>query len=462
MKFDELSVVIPCHGLDDFPTQLQGADAEGLLAGWSALWHPALIAAFGKTAWRLAGARSFPSDSLFGKLLVMPPVVEKSFSGDLVAKAENEGGRVIRGLTDRDEIVAALLAAIADGTDSHKPPIDGELVADFLALGTCYLYSELLVRRMRYVSTLDDGRLQEHVVAAATAAVAGNRDEARHGIELCCNVLVESRGRYYPADTSLVDLTLAAATTIGPSLRHDLSHGQSLNLLISGEVLAEMAAREPESLAMLRAALETANPRMSVCGGEWREVELPLLPLESILAGLQRGLAAYQQHLGRPPTVFARRQHDLTPVLPAILPRPRLPRRRPARSMRGSFRSPTARRRGGRASMGRRSTRSAACHWKPNSPARSCNLPSGSATRWITTTWQPSASAHWPGCNEARSITICGGLRRSLRLVFGKFVALDDYFAGTERGGMYSPGKFHARRISTRPCWPPSDCGQAR
>ncbi|MCA9156441.1 MAG: hypothetical protein KDA38_16730, partial [Planctomycetales bacterium] len=45
MKYQELIILLPCHSLEDFPTHHSGEDAEGLLAAWTALWHPALIAA---------------------------------------------------------------------------------------------------------------------------------------------------------------------------------------------------------------------------------------------------------------------------------------------------------------------------------------------------------------------------------------------------------------------------------
>src|SRR6266700_7740704 len=101
MIFDELIVLLPCHSLDDFPTNLKGEDAEGVLAGWSALWQPALLATVGKMpTWRAA---EFSSDSLTGKLIVVPPVVEKTFAGDLETRAQNEGACLIRGLHRREE-----------------------------------------------------------------------------------------------------------------------------------------------------------------------------------------------------------------------------------------------------------------------------------------------------------------------------------------------------------------------
>ncbi len=44
MNYQQLIVVLPCHSLEDFPTHHEGDDATGLLAAWTALWHPALIA----------------------------------------------------------------------------------------------------------------------------------------------------------------------------------------------------------------------------------------------------------------------------------------------------------------------------------------------------------------------------------------------------------------------------------
>ena len=45
----DITVLFPCHSLDDFPTHLRGSEAEGLLSAWTAVWHPALLAAVGKT-----------------------------------------------------------------------------------------------------------------------------------------------------------------------------------------------------------------------------------------------------------------------------------------------------------------------------------------------------------------------------------------------------------------------------
>ncbi len=78
-----------------------------------------------------------------------------------------------------------------------------------------------------------------------------------------------------------------------------------------------MAGRESRSLEALQCAV--ADGRASVVGGEFSEVELPLLPLESMLSVLRKGLATYERHLSAVPRVFGRRRFGLTPALPQLL-----------------------------------------------------------------------------------------------------------------------------------------------
>ena len=45
MNLQQLVILLPCHSFEDFPQHHRGDDAAGLLAGWTALWHPSLLAA---------------------------------------------------------------------------------------------------------------------------------------------------------------------------------------------------------------------------------------------------------------------------------------------------------------------------------------------------------------------------------------------------------------------------------
>ena len=161
-----------------------------------------------------------------------------------------------------------------------------------MALGYCYLEIELLTRQMRYSSNLDETYFKGTAVAAAVAAVEGNVELAREKLSACFSVLAEERDHYYPVDAFIIDLNLTAATTLGSALESELKRPSPTNVLLSADLLAEMAAKHPATLAALREGLEAK--RVSLIGGEATETRLPLLSHESIVAELQRGLAKYR------------------------------------------------------------------------------------------------------------------------------------------------------------------------
>ncbi|MEX2138393.1 MAG: hypothetical protein WD894_03980 [Pirellulales bacterium] len=317
MKLTDLIVLLPCHSLEDFPTYHTGEEAEGLLAAWTALWHPSLLAAALKTpAWRRADEPPAPES---GMLLVVPTVVYHELEGDYAERAAAAGAVLIQGIHRRQEIIERALAAILPLPEGGGmlTTVSRELTSDFFAVGLAYLLTELLTRRMRYMSNLDETAFQDAVLAAATAATTGDENHARDRLRRACELLYEARAHFYPVDTYLVDLTLVASTTLGASLRHELANTEPINLLAAGEVIDEMAEREPASLAAVRERMEAKT--LTIVGGECHEAELPLLPLEAILAELEAGHRAYEKHLGKKTEVFGRRRAGLTPALPQVL-----------------------------------------------------------------------------------------------------------------------------------------------
>lgn len=310
MKFSEIAILLPCHSLEDFPLYQEGREAEGLLSAWTALWHPALLAAAERLpTWHRADS---PPEEVAGRLFIIPPLCEPQLLAGWANRAHDEGALLVRNMHERGAVVAAALA----GLDS-PPPVDAALVQDFLALGLCYLLVELLTRQMRYMSNIDEIHLRNQAVAAAQGAVANEVEAARERLRACFDVLTQARERFYPVGVYLIDLVLTAPTTLGPSLRRELTEPTPKNLLISGRLARDMAQQQPESAAVVRQRL--ADTRLSLVGGEFDEAESPLLPLESILAEFERGRAAYIEALGASPSVYGRRRFGLTPLLPGIL-----------------------------------------------------------------------------------------------------------------------------------------------
>ena len=311
MKFDELIILLPCHTLDDFAVYRQGSEADGLLAAWTALWHPALLASAGSMpAWYPA---EDPPASLPGRLVVIPWASRRKLPVDWAQRISGEGSLVLENVSSRDELLAAALAQLEEG----ETAVDEDLAGDFLALGYCYLQIELLSRKMHYDSHVDLDPFQTEVLAAARATVRGELEVAREGLVRSFDVLAQARDHFYPVDAYLIDLTLLAPSTLGQALREELAEGRPTNLVVSGEVVDQMARLEPDSLVAVREALKRGT--VSIVGGEYTEGALPLAPIEMILDELRRGEAVYREHLGVAPEVYGRRGLGLSPVLPQIL-----------------------------------------------------------------------------------------------------------------------------------------------
>jgi alpha-mannosidase len=315
MSYRELIVLLPCHSLEDFPTHHEGDDAHSLLASWTALWHPALLAAAGQApSWRRVDD---PPNEVKDRLIVVPSVCVQRLPSGFAQRVKDEGGVLIRKTDNREEIVAAALDGL--GSSPEARGLSSELAVDFLALGYCYLQIELLTRQMRYASNLDETYFKTTAVAAAVAAIEGNEELAREKLSACFSVLAEERDHYYPVDAFVLDLNLTAPTTFGESLRAEFARISPTNVLITADAVAEIAEKQPATFVALKEGL-TAG-RVGLVGGEASESQLPLLSHESILSALQKGLAKYETLLGQQPKIFGRWRYGLTPHLPGILHR---------------------------------------------------------------------------------------------------------------------------------------------
>lgn len=311
MNFKQLVVLFPCHSLEDFPVHHEGASAEGLLAAWSALWHPALIAgAEAIPQWRRAEE---PPEGEPGSLVLVPDASRDWVPCGWADEARQTGAVVLEGLARREEIFQAVFAE----HETEAAAVDSQLVADFLALGFAFLQIELLTRQTRYSSYIDELYLADRAVQGAKAAVAGDAEAARAALGNCYDTIGQARDHFYPIDSHLIDLILVAPTTMGAALRSELASDVPTNLLLSGQLVEMMARDEPATLEMIRSRLEQGT--LGLVGGEYCEREIPLMPREIVLQEFARGRTVYEKHLGRTPQVFGRRRFGLSPILPQIL-----------------------------------------------------------------------------------------------------------------------------------------------
>ncbi len=317
MTVRPIVLVLPCHSLDDFPTHHEGEEAAGLLASWTAPWHPAWIAARG-TAPEWISHDAADSDRLRDAIVLTPRVVDSFLANDFDDRVRDAGADRLKHFPDRQSLLAALgslqgAGESVAGADAVAP----ELVSDFQSLGFWYLQIEILSRQVSYHSNLDDHRFRELVVQAARHAVAGDRESAVESLQMCFGLLTLERDHYYPVDAYLVDLVLVGPSSSAQAVADEIRRSVPVNLWMTGAKLNALHAQSPETISELTHAME--NGRLALIGGELSEPCLPLLTIEALRRQWVDGLAAFKKVLGVRPRIWFRRRCGLTPRLAEAL-----------------------------------------------------------------------------------------------------------------------------------------------
>ncbi len=307
MNLRECLLLLPGHGLDDFPRSLPSDQANELLAGWVALWHPHLIAAI-RTAPRWQQA-AYPPVELNELLLVLPSISESVVRSGFVDEVNAAGGQLFRARAPWVEFQAELLHSV--GFTESTPTIDA-LQTDFAALGYAFLQVQLMTRQLRYTSNLDELLFSDQALQAAQAAVADDRETAERMLQSCFDQLGQERDHYYSLDVNLVDVTLLAPTTLGNSLKKQLARVHPpTSVVASASLIRALRAEQPESTQAFHAALTGRSA--TLVGGLDLERPHPLMSFDAIRRDLARGRAAHAELGITPPKVFSRYSYGAVP-----------------------------------------------------------------------------------------------------------------------------------------------------
>ena len=130
--------------------------------------------------------------------------------------AEAEGAVVIRHIADRDEILKYAFEKLdlsPDGSEvksaqlgkeqntekeasaCSKLPYDSAL--NLLAVGLCCLLEELLTRKLRYMSNLDQVSFNMRIVDAARAHMSGDNEECEKNLQKAFDLLATSKSTFF-------------------------------------------------------------------------------------------------------------------------------------------------------------------------------------------------------------------------------------------------------------------------
>jgi hypothetical protein len=310
MAIERTTVFLPCHTLDDFPTWLEEAEADDLLAAWTAAWHPALVAAVGAAPQWASIDLPVPQGPLLG---IVPTTWDDRFAAQFDS-ACTVGSAFVRRAVGVEQIERAA----ADRLGLPVGPLAGARWADdFRAVGVAALLAGLLARRMRSHADLESTSFFTAVVAAARAVVAGRDDDGEAALREAFDAVSATRARYYPVDSYVIDLVLVAAATRGAALVVAIDSPVPVAVAASGESITEVFSAHPDAVAAVRAAVEAG--RVELCSGPAADTPLDLATPESALHSFIRGREAFRHHFNAPPASFVRAAGGAIPLLPQLL-----------------------------------------------------------------------------------------------------------------------------------------------
>ena len=232
----ECCVLIPVSTLEDFPSDLNDHDARSLLAAWTVLWHPQLVARSEQVPqWYRADAppepnletegsvsqelkpenSTEPTNDFAGRVIAVPKCSEEKLPPGYAERARAAGATWVTG-SGRDEMVAALVLSETEEQASTDPKGATRIlgVEDFYAVGYAALQIQIMTRRLRYTSNLDQIHFETRLVEAAKAFVEKRTDDAVDALHDVFDALAEERDHYFTSDPHLIDLTLATGANV--------------------------------------------------------------------------------------------------------------------------------------------------------------------------------------------------------------------------------------------------------
>jgi hypothetical protein len=306
------------------PTQntlyLGDEEVAAFLNGYTALWHPAAL--HGAAGLPRLGSPYDHEQPLAGHLYAVPDNPPLILPDDWEERVRAAGALSFKANADRPTTLNNLREALRGwSAEPATPPslleLDDAQAAPFFGVGFGLMHVEALFEAMSHENLLAVGELWQEV-SAAVAALSGEDAEApRRHLQAAADRLLSAREVLYPVTLHLLGLWLVEADQLGGPWPAALDRGLPLSVLACGALLERLGREHPQRLATLREGV--AGDLVEVCGGVYEEREDPLLPLESQLWNLRKGLAVTQELTGQEVRVFARRRFGFSPSLPMLL-----------------------------------------------------------------------------------------------------------------------------------------------
>jgi hypothetical protein len=286
-----------------------------LLNACTALWHPAAVRGAGSPP-RIASPYDHEQPTA-GHIYAVPESPPLVLPDDWDQRVQSAGAVAFRAGSERDATLDNLRAALRPQAEAD-PYLDlpNSLAAPFFGVGFGYLMIEALYEAMEHENLIATAEIWQEVQAAALA-LATDQSAARDHLKVAAERLQTAREVLYPVTIHLLDLCLLDEARLAEPLPASFEKGVPLNLVAAGILLERLEREQPALLAVLRE--RAAADLLEVCGGPYIEREDALLPVQSQLWSLLKGLAVTRELLQRDVRVFARKRFGAHPQLPLLL-----------------------------------------------------------------------------------------------------------------------------------------------
>jgi hypothetical protein len=316
----ELILLSPYRLPAQNPLMIGTEEIAAFLNGYSVLWHPAAL--HGASGPPKIGSPYDYEQPTAGHVYAVPENPPLVLPDDWDLRVRQAGAVAFRATTDRAATVANLkealqtqAAAAGDTADFLDLPTDQ--VGPFLGIGFGHRMIETLCEAMEHENLLSADDFWQDVQEAIAALRDPDAEAYRRHLQSAADRLLSAREVLYPVTIHLIDICLLDEANLDRPLSASFAKGLPLNVVMPAALLEKLGREQPERLAALRERVR--RDLVEVCGGPYLEREDALLPVESQLGNLLKGLATYKELLEQEIRVFARKRFAAHPQLPLWL-----------------------------------------------------------------------------------------------------------------------------------------------
>jgi hypothetical protein len=293
-------------------------DMAAFLNGLTALWHPA--AARGAASAPKVASQYDHEQPTAGCVYAVPESPPLMLPDDWDQRVRDAGAVAFRTTPDRAATLANLKDALGGDPEAARFfDVPGYEIAVFFGLGFGFAMLEALFEAMEHDNLIPVEQLWQDVQQAVRRLAGGEEGPWYDCLRAAAEKLLTAREQLYQATIYLLDMSLLDEGRLAEPFPASFDFDLPCNLVAPSALLEKLAREQPDRFARLKERV--TSEKAEVCGGCYLEREDALLPVESQLWNLRKGLTVAAELLGQDVRVFGRKRFAAHPQLPLLLSR---------------------------------------------------------------------------------------------------------------------------------------------